>query len=164
MKPKTKELKCLIELFHNFKLLNIEFNDSTLKFKILLPWENLFEPDKLNIDIEFYQVSFFDCEYYPIISDELIPVSTVKFRKDSVEAHTSDCILITNLKLIIENSRFNQPNECILWCKTNSNIEFAKIIFNMENFQITDLNKNKITLNEFVKMNNLWWEHVFESE
>ena len=112
--------------------------------------------------IKLLNCSQFECEYYKIISDQLIEAYPGKFIKDSQEVITSKNDEINSLELTINNCTYNYNNSYTFWCKSNSSVELAKLIFTTTEINFFNKKGNEISINEFEKWKKIWWQSKFE--
>jgi hypothetical protein len=159
---KQEKLYHIISSFYDFKILKIKKNESELMIQISLPWIEIIGLDSDFLMIKFTECSDFNCEYYQVVSDQLIEAYPGKFIKDSVEVFTTNIDEINKLELTINNCTYNYNNSYTFWCKSNLSVELAKLTFTIKDLQFTNKAGKEISLEEFENWKSLWWQSKFE--
>jgi hypothetical protein len=159
---KQDKLYEIISSFYDFKINRIEKIETDLVIEISLPWSNVIGLKNDFLLIKLLNCSQFECEYYKIISDQLIEAYPGKFIKDSQVVVTSQINEINSLELTINNCTYNYNNSYTFWCKSNSSVELAKLIFTTTEIQFYNKEDNEISIDEFEKWKTIWWQSKFE--
>jgi hypothetical protein len=160
---KQDKLYEIISSFYDFKILNIEKSESELMIQISLPWSKIIGLDSDFLMFKFTECSDFNCEYYQVVSDQLIEAYPGKFIKDSVEVVTTNIEEINRLDLTINNCTYNYNNSYTFWCKSNSSVELAKLIFTTTEIHFFNKEGNEISIDQFEKWKTIWWQSKFEN-
>ena len=159
---KQDKLYEIISSFYDFKIHSIKRIEFELLIEISLPWSNIIGLKSDVLVIRFIDCNQFECEYYKIVSDQLIEAYPGKFIKDSKEVNTSNIEEINRLELTINNCTYNYNNSYTFWCKSDLSIELAKLNFTTTDIHFFDKNGNEIPIDEFEKWKTLWWNSKFE--
>ena len=159
---KQDKLYEIISSFYDFKINRIERIKTELVIEISLPWSNVVGLNSDYLLIKLLNCNEFKCEYYKVISDQLIEAYPGKFIKDSQEVLTSNIDEIKSLELTINNCTYNYNNSYTFWCKSNLSIELAKLIFTTTDIHFFDMEGDEVPIDEFEKWKTIWWKSKFE--
>ena len=98
---KQDKLYEIISSFYDFKINRIEIIKTELEIEISLPWSNVIGLESDYLLIKLLDCNEFKCEYYKVLSDQLIEAYPGKFIKDSHEvlAYNIDEIINDIIKI-----------------------------------------------------------------
>lgn len=162
MTNKQQEINDLLSLFHDFDIVAAELNRETLVLAITIPWASLWKKDDYTytIRLELMGCTFFKCDFYKIISKELIKLEDKRYQRDTEKITTTNPSDLNVLELSIQSSKNIKLNTYELHCISNEEIDFATITIVTSDFRIFDQDGKEITLETMQQWATEWWDGI----
>ena len=154
----TENLNNVIGSFHDFDLISADQQETELQLKFECYWNEMNDPDNpyMTFNFEFEDCEFIECDYY-VISDSKDENGNLISNNFS----TQEISELAKLELSLQSFEVIDGIHD-LHCNGNNEVNggVIKLRFNSPEFTISDEQGNSLTLEEYRKLFNGWWEFV----
>lgn len=150
----------LFSMFHDFTLLDMKYEGSTLSLTIDVPWNELWdEEETFYIQLIVHGCDYISCTYRERIQN--VPFENyaeIKFDKN--EKTTTDIQTIASLRLSIQSYEFKEPNHYIFYCNGEEKVEEGQFMFTASGYTLLDKNGSNLSLEKMKQLATMWWESI----
>ena len=162
MTEKQQEIADLLSMFHDFDIVTAELMGETLVLAITIPWGSMWEKDDYSytIQLELMGCTYFSCDYYKILSTELIKIGENRYQKDTAKITTTDPADLAGLELSIQSTKNIQPDMYEVHCISDEEIDFATLTISSTDYRIFDQDGKEITLAIMKQWATDWWNGI----
>ncbi|MDO1451421.1 hypothetical protein Q0590_34420 [Rhodocytophaga aerolata] len=135
----------LFSMFHDFEIVEIEFNKPYLLLTVRIPWGQLWQDMDYQIKVSISGCEFLLCKYW---------------KSNSSETHNTDNPKeIEFLELDVQRHRYTAPNTYEFVCNGN-NCAGAELTFTADKVELWDKSGESLKLDKMKGWATDWWNNI----
>ena len=154
-----KNIDDLFTMFHDIKVVSVDYDTETLTLFIKLPWIlNMPDDFFLDVHVELFGCTEFVCTYSATDpSHENLTQAMDEIKYDEIK--TNDTKIISELQLLIQLHEKVDSSKYVLHCNSKqAHIGGAKLYLVATDYSVFDFNGTEISENQLEK----WWGDYWE--